>query len=69
MNTGWIVEQNIMAILAAAASFIASWAVFKIKLEHLEKRVDKIDDLKLDVELAEIKKDIKYIRVSIEKKE
>jgi len=92
----WIVESNLFAILTAAASFISSWAIFKVKLENLEKRIDRIektteankiaierrneemlgihrrinalDELKIDAELAGIKTELKHIRALLEKK-
>ena len=63
----WI-NQNIFAIISAATSFIASWAVFKTKVETLEKQIDAINNLKLEAELAVIKTELTHIRTLLEKK-
>ena len=59
-------EQNLFALISAAVSFISAWAVMKSKIDALEKRVDKIDELKIEANLVEIKTELNHIRVLIE---
>lgn len=91
----WIVEQNLVVILTAAVAFVSSWAIFRTKVENLEKRMDAsekivndnklsierreeamrdiyrrlntIDDLKIEATLAEIKTELNHIRALLEK--
>ena len=60
------IGSNLFAVISAVISFITSFAVIKVKIENLEKRMNKIDELKLEATLAEIKVEIKYVRALLE---
>ena len=66
MNLFMILESNIFAIVTALISIVVSFTVIKIKVENLEKRLNKLDELKIEATLAEIKVEIKYIRALLE---
>jgi len=68
-----MIEGNIFTIFAAAASFIAAWVTMKHKVKSLEEKnratdekIRAIEGIKMEVQLAEIRTDIAYIRKSIE---
>lgn len=39
MDFGPMIEENLFSIMAAAASFISAWAVFRTKIVYLEREM------------------------------
>lgn len=62
MTIGALIEENIVAVITALFAFVGAWAATRTKVSYLENRLIKLEELKLEVTLAEIKKDLKYIR-------
>ena len=65
------VEIAVSFALSAVSAFVAikvSLTRFEVKMQEIERRINKIDDLKLEAKLAKIETDVKYIRALLEKK-
>lgn len=69
-----IVKKNVWAIAIGIITLVSSYAVYGHRIENLEKRADSTNlaieslnraALQDQITLAEIKKDIEYIRLQV----
>ena len=56
-----------ISIVSTIVWFAIAWTSLKSKVDQLEKDVKEIQWFHLDVEIAEIKKDIQYMREMLER--
>ena len=59
--------STLISIISAVAWGAIAWTSMKAKIDQLEKDVKEIQGFHLDVEIAEIKKDIQYMREMLER--
>ena len=59
--------QTLISIVSTVVWMAVAWTVLKGKVDQLEKDVKEIQGFHLDVEIAEIKKDIQYMREMLER--
>lgn len=59
--------STLITIVSTAIWFAIGWTALKSKVDQLEKDVREIQWFHLDVEIAEIKKDIQYMREMLER--
>lgn len=59
--------STLISIIVAVVSIAIVWTRLNAKVEALEKDVREIQGYHLDVEIAEIKKDIQYMREMLER--
>ena len=59
--------QTLISIISAVVCMAVAWTALKAKVDQLEKDVKEIQGFHLDVEIAEIKKDIQYMREMLER--
>ena len=59
--------STLISIVSAVVWAAIAWTSMKAKVDQLEKDVKEIQGFHLDVEIAEIKKDIQYMREMLER--
>ena len=59
--------QTLISIVSTVVWMAVAWTALKGKVDQLEKDVKEIQGFHLDVEIAEIKKDIQYMREMLER--
>lgn len=59
--------STLITIVSTVIWFAIGWTALKSKVDQLEKDVREIQWFHLDVEIAEIKKDIQYMREMLER--
>ena len=59
--------STLISIVSAVVCGAIAWTSMKAKIDQLEKDVKEIQGFHLDVEIAEIKKDIQYMREMLER--
>lgn len=59
--------QTLISIVVTVVWMAVAWTSLKAKVDQLEKDVREIQWFHLDVEIAEIKKDIQYMREMLER--
>lgn len=59
--------QTLISIVVTVVWMAVAWTSLKSKVDHLERDVREIQWFHLDVEIAEIKKDIQYMREMLER--
>lgn len=71
----WLLE-NSWSLLIAAATVVSTWAVIRHRIDALEQNYEKLEEdvaglkstnTQNQIILAEIKKDIEYIRLQVSK--
>lgn len=67
MNT-WIAKHGV-TVAITVAGLIASFAVYGYRIDVVEKKVENLQNqtIQNQILLAEIKKDIEYIRIQVSK--
>ena len=59
--------STLISIVSTIVWFAIAWTSLKSKVDQIEKDVKEIQWFHLDVEIAEIKKDIQYMREMLER--
>lgn len=59
--------QTLISIVVTVVWMAVAWTSLKSKVDQLERDVREIQWFHLDVEIAEIKKDIQYMREMLER--
>ena len=59
--------STLISIVSTVVWFAVAWTALKSRVDQLEKDVKEIQGFHLDVEIAEIKKDIQYMREMLER--
>ena len=59
--------QTLISIVVTVIWMAVAWTSLKAKVDQLERDVREIQWFHLDVEIAEIKKDIQYMREMLER--
>ena len=59
--------STLISVISAVAWAVAAWTSMKSKVEQLERDIKEIQGFHLDVEVAEMKKDIQYIREMLDR--
>lgn len=59
--------QTLISIVVTVVWMAVAWTSLKAKVDQLERDVREIQWFHLDVEIAEIKKDIQYMREMLER--
>ena len=59
--------STLISIISAIVCGAIAWTSMKAKVDQLERDVKEIQWFHLDVEIAEIKKDIQYMREMLER--
>lgn len=59
--------STVISIVTAVVGWAVAWTVMKSKVDQLEKDVKELKWFHLDIEIAEIKKDIQYMREMLER--
>lgn len=71
MSNIWIdyifTPSTLISIVSAAIWAAVAWTSMKAKVDQLEKDVQELKWFHLDIEIAEIKKDIQYMREMLER--
>lgn len=71
MSNVWIeyifTPSTLISIVIAIVSAAIAWTSMKAKIDQLEKDIKEIQWFHLDVEVAEMKKDIQYIREMLDR--
>lgn len=63
------IQNATPALAAVIIGILFSMRTHGKEIEALKKRVEKYDDMNLGIKLAEIQKDIAYIREKLEERE
>lgn len=71
MNNVWIeyifTPSTLISIVTAIVWAAVAWTAMKSKVDQLERDVKELQWFHLDVEVAEMKKDIQYIREMLDR--
>ena len=71
MSNVWIeyifTPSTLISIISAVVWAAIAWTSMKSKVEQLERDVKELQSFHLDVEVAEMKKDIQYIREMLDR--
>ena len=59
--------STLISIVSAIIWWVVAWMTMKSKVDQLEKDVQELKWFHLDIEIAEIKKDIQYMREMLER--
>lgn len=59
--------STLISIVSAIIWGVAAWMSMKSRVDQLEKDVQELKWFHLDIEIAEIKKDIQYMREMLER--
>lgn len=59
--------STVISIVTAIVGWAVAWTIMKAKVDKLEEDVKELKWFHLDIEIAEIKKDIQYMREMLER--
>ena len=59
--------STLISIVTAVVWAAVAWTIMKTKVDQLEQDVKELKWFHLDIEIAEIKKDIQYMREMLER--
>ena len=71
MSNVWVdyifTPSTLISIVSAIVWGAVAWTAMKAKVDQLERDVQELKWFHLDIEIAEIKKDIQYMREMLER--